>query len=162
MCGQAFLPALPRGPGLVYNPGSHLNVRHGSRISRNVDVVVMSNLWASRFMVAVLMLIHGRATDAVSCSAEGQGVKKPTVAGVIELGEGKDGKFRFFVRAGEGKLLAMSSPGGIRQAPRKLRRDQRAKVGPRQDKGDDAEQRHERQVSRKTYHITSLMVLDRA
>jgi len=34
-------------------------------------------------------------------------------AGVIEIAEGKDDKFRFFVRNSEGKLLAMSSPGGF-------------------------------------------------
>jgi hypothetical protein len=45
--------------------------------------------------------------------AEGQGAKKAAKAGVIEIGEGKDGKFRFFVRDGEGKLLAMSGPGGF-------------------------------------------------
>lgn len=36
-----------------------------------------------------------------------------TAAGVIEIGEGKDGKFRFFVRDEDGKLLAMSGPGGF-------------------------------------------------
>ena len=37
---------------------------------------------------------------------------QPTKAapGFIEINEGKDGKFRFFVRDGEGKLLAMSGP----------------------------------------------------
>lgn len=30
----------------------------------------------------------------------------------IEIGEGKDGKFRFFVRDEDGKLLAMSQPPG--------------------------------------------------
>jgi uncharacterized protein YegP (UPF0339 family) len=39
-------------------------------------------------------------------------VKKDSKSPVIEIAEGKDGKFRFFVRDGEGKLLAMSSPGG--------------------------------------------------
>lgn len=34
-------------------------------------------------------------------------------AGVIEINEGKDGKFRFLIRDGEGKLLAMSGPGGF-------------------------------------------------
>ena len=38
--------------------------------------------------------------------------KKPT-GGVIEVAEGKDGKFRFFVRNADGKLLAMSSPSGF-------------------------------------------------
>jgi hypothetical protein len=34
-------------------------------------------------------------------------------AATIEIAEGKDGKFRFFVRDDEDKLLAMSSPGGF-------------------------------------------------
>lgn len=33
--------------------------------------------------------------------------------GTIEVAEGKDGKFRFFVRNADGKLLAMSGPGGF-------------------------------------------------
>jgi hypothetical protein len=39
--------------------------------------------------------------------------KKLSKAGVIEITKGKDDKFRFFVRDGEGKLLAMSGPGGF-------------------------------------------------
>jgi len=38
---------------------------------------------------------------------------KKAASGVIEVAEGKDGRFRFFVRDGDGKLLAMSSPGGF-------------------------------------------------
>ncbi len=34
------------------------------------------------------------------------------VLGTIEIGQGKDDKFRFFVRNDDGKLLAMSGPGG--------------------------------------------------
>src|SRR5262245_31151897 len=34
-------------------------------------------------------------------------------AGTIEVSEGKDGKFRFFVRNADGKLLAMSGPTGF-------------------------------------------------
>ena len=33
--------------------------------------------------------------------------------GTIEITQGKDDKYRFFVRDGEGKLLAMSGPGGF-------------------------------------------------
>ena len=39
--------------------------------------------------------------------------KKDSKAGVIEITQGKDEKYRFFVRDGEGKLLAMSGPGGF-------------------------------------------------
>src|SRR5262245_6846916 len=45
-----------------------------------------------------------------------QGRKPSSGPGVIEIGEGKDGKFRFFVRDGDGKLLAMSGPGGFKNA----------------------------------------------
>ncbi len=38
---------------------------------------------------------------------------KTAKAGVIEITKGRDDKFRFFVRDGEGKLLAMSGPGGF-------------------------------------------------
>lgn len=38
--------------------------------------------------------------------------KKAAATGTIEIGEGKDGKFRFFVRNEDGKLLAMSQPPG--------------------------------------------------
>ncbi|MFO0879856.1 MAG: hypothetical protein U0840_21120 [Gemmataceae bacterium] len=36
--------------------------------------------------------------------------------GTVEVNEGKDGKFRFFIRDAEGKLLAMSSPSGFATA----------------------------------------------
>jgi uncharacterized protein YegP (UPF0339 family) len=43
-------------------------------------------------------------------------VKKGAKAGgVIEINEGKDGKFRFVIRDGEGKLLAMSGPTGFQK-----------------------------------------------
>ena len=53
--------------------------------------------------------------DAGQAPVVAQGKKdvKKTTGGVIEIGEGKDGKFRFFVRDSEGKLLAMSGPGGF-------------------------------------------------
>jgi hypothetical protein len=76
----------------------------------------MSKFWAGGFVAAVLLLIHGHATDTANAQQKDKDVKKPTAAGVIEIGEGKDGKFRFFVRDGEGKLLAMSSPGGFASA----------------------------------------------
>ena len=39
--------------------------------------------------------------------------KKGVPVGTIDIGEGKDGKFRFFVRDEAGKLLAMSGGGGF-------------------------------------------------
>ncbi len=62
-------------------------------------------------VLALLLLALGTAPDAIVAQA-----KKDDKSGVIEIGEGKDGKFRFFIRDGEGKLLAMSSPGGFANA----------------------------------------------
>jgi hypothetical protein len=59
-------------------------------------------------LVVSLMLVQGTGPN-VSAQAK----KKVAAKGVIEVAEGKDGKYRFFVRDGEGKLLAMSSPGGF-------------------------------------------------
>jgi uncharacterized protein YegP (UPF0339 family) len=39
--------------------------------------------------------------------------KRDAKVGVIEITKGKDDKYRFFVRDGEHKLLAMSGPGGF-------------------------------------------------
>jgi hypothetical protein len=76
----------------------------------------MRNLVSAGVVVA-LFLVAG-APSPVTVSA--QNTKKPAAsaaaAGVIEIGEGKDGKFRFFVRDGEGDLLAMSSPRGFASA----------------------------------------------
>jgi hypothetical protein len=61
-------------------------------------------------VLAGLLLAYGAAPDPVV----GQKKKAASSAvGVIEIGEGKDGKFRFFVRDDGGKLLAMSGPGGF-------------------------------------------------
>ncbi|MCC6421404.1 MAG: hypothetical protein IT429_24455 [Gemmataceae bacterium] len=60
------------------------------------------------FVLLLLLLVRGAAPEPVEAQA-----KKGGAAGVIEVGEGKDGKFRFFVRDGDGKLLAMSGPGGF-------------------------------------------------
>lgn len=62
-------------------------------------------------VLASLVAFQGGTKEA----ALAQG-KKPASVGAIEIGEGKDGKFRFFVRNGEGKLLAMSSPTGFASA----------------------------------------------
>jgi hypothetical protein len=69
------------------------------------------------FVLAVLLLARGGALDEVLAQGKkGAKTAAPAAAGVIEIGEGKDGKFRFFVRDGEGKLLAMSGPGGFASA----------------------------------------------
>jgi hypothetical protein len=63
------------------------------------------------FVFALLLAISGIGRD----SAVAQDTKKPgaSAAGKIEINEGKDGRFRFFVRDGEGKLLAMSGGAGF-------------------------------------------------
>jgi uncharacterized protein YegP (UPF0339 family) len=71
-----------------------------------VEVLAMRKLLCGFCALAMLVAVQGPSDQAAA-----QGKKKAT--GVIEIGEGKDGKFRFFVRDDEGKLLAMSSPSGF-------------------------------------------------
>lgn len=61
------------------------------------------------FVVAVVFLVQAPGRDV----AEAQVKKGAEPAGVVEIGEGKDGKFRFSIRDEEGKLLAMSGPVGF-------------------------------------------------
>ena len=51
------------------------------------------------------------AQDKKDVKKEAKGSK--SAAGVIEINEGKDGKFRFVVRDADGKFLAMSGPTGF-------------------------------------------------
>jgi hypothetical protein len=73
----------------------------------------MQKVFLSGVVFVALLVVGGKGPDVVVA----QNTKKPAAtaagAGVIEIGEGKDGKFRFFVRNDEGKLVAMSSPGGF-------------------------------------------------
>jgi uncharacterized protein YegP (UPF0339 family) len=63
------------------------------------------------FVLVAAFAVAGTVQHPV---AEGQGAKKKAAkGGVIEIGEGKDGKYRFSVRDSEGKLLAMSGPRGF-------------------------------------------------
>jgi uncharacterized protein YegP (UPF0339 family) len=74
----------------------------------------MRKLGLIALVLAVLLLTRGAAPEAVVAQVKKDAKKgAPAAAGVIEIGEGKDGKFRFFVRNDEGKLLAMSGPGGF-------------------------------------------------
>jgi uncharacterized protein YegP (UPF0339 family) len=59
--------------------------------------------------------IAGSATTAPAVAQQKKETKKSTkaAAGTIEINEGKDGKYRFLIRDGEGKLLAMSGPTGF-------------------------------------------------
>ncbi len=63
---------------------------------------------AVMFGLALLFLVNCPVLKFV-----GAQTKKAAEAGVVEIGEGKDGKFRFSIRDDEGKLLAMSSPSGF-------------------------------------------------
>jgi uncharacterized protein YegP (UPF0339 family) len=68
-------------------------------------------------VLALWLLVSTAAPQAVVAQGKKDAKKgAQAAAGVIEIGEGKDGKFRFFVRNAEGKLLAMSSPGGFATA----------------------------------------------
>ncbi|MGD9713071.1 MAG: hypothetical protein AB7V46_13510 [Thermomicrobiales bacterium] len=84
----------------------------------------MRTLLVSVLLVGALLVFN--TAPVPSLQAQGKAKKdkdkdkKVSKAGVIEIGEGKDGKFRFFVRNGDGKLLAMSGPGGF--ASKKQRR----------------------------------------
>ena len=42
--------------------------------------------------------------------------KSEKIEGVVQIKEGKNGKFYFTVRDGDGKLLAMCSPAGFKSA----------------------------------------------
>src|SRR5262245_46172068 len=79
-----------------------------------------------KLIVCVALLAGMAASTAVMDSAShAQGTKKKKDkaakdkgvkdkgAAVIEVSEGRDGKFRFVVRNSEGKLLAMSGPRGF-------------------------------------------------
>jgi uncharacterized protein YegP (UPF0339 family) len=76
----------------------------------------MRQVMFGSFVLALLVLFQGAGHDQVAAQVKkDKEIKKTTgsAAGVIEIGEGKDGKYRFFVRNGDGKLLAMSGPGGF-------------------------------------------------
>lgn len=68
-------------------------------------------------VLGALIVAGGMGPDAVVAQVKKDDkttkARKDTKAGVIEIAKGKDDKFRFFVRDSEGKLLAMSGPGGF-------------------------------------------------
>jgi uncharacterized protein YegP (UPF0339 family) len=72
-----------------------------------VCVALLAGMAASTMLVSSASLAQGTKKDKKDKVAKDKG------APLIEITEGKDGKFRFFVRNGEGKLLAMSSPTGF-------------------------------------------------
>lgn len=75
----------------------------------------MRKLIVCVLMLGALVVFTGAVTPGVQAQAKKEKDKdtKSKDVGVIEVAEGKDGKFRFFVRSSDGKLLAMSSPGGF-------------------------------------------------
>lgn len=80
----------------------------------------MRKLCGALLMVALMVAagadIGPRALAQGTKKEKDGKVKAKSGSGVIEVTEGKDGKFRFFVRDGNGKLLAMSSPTGFATA----------------------------------------------
>jgi uncharacterized protein YegP (UPF0339 family) len=67
-----------------------------------------------RQLLVCLALLAGFVAVATVPDAPvvAQGAKDSTKAPHIDVTEGKDGKYRFTVRSGAGKLLAMSGPTG--------------------------------------------------
>ncbi len=65
--------------------------------------------------VALMTALTGLSATALSVStAQDKGTAKKTdkkATGTIDIGEGKDGKFRFFIHDADGKSLAMSNHG---------------------------------------------------
>lgn len=68
----------------------------------------------------LMVALAGLSASALSVShaqtKDKESAKKTAKKGKIEIREGKDEKFRFFVYNGDGKLLAMSSPAGYKSA----------------------------------------------
>jgi uncharacterized protein YegP (UPF0339 family) len=58
------------------------------------------------FVLAVLVLARGAAPESVVAQGKKPAVK--AAAGGIEIREGKDGKFRFFVQDADDNMIAMS------------------------------------------------------
>jgi uncharacterized protein YegP (UPF0339 family) len=56
------------------------------------------------------LVVAGGMTTAPAQEKKGKATK---ATGTVEINEGKDGKFRFFIRDGDGELLAMSGPSGF-------------------------------------------------
>jgi uncharacterized protein YegP (UPF0339 family) len=78
----------------------------------------MRKVLVCALMIAAMAAFTGVNTTPTMAQAtkkdkDSKKAKDAKPAGVIEIAEGKDDKFRFFVRNAEGKLLAMSSPGGF-------------------------------------------------
>jgi hypothetical protein len=75
----------------------------------------MRKLFVCALMLTALLAFREAPTQpAFAQGKEDKGVKKGKVGeGTIEIAEGKDGKYRFFVRDADAKLLAMSGPGGF-------------------------------------------------
>ena len=83
----------------------------------------MRKTLAGGFVLAAMILTVGTQPPEVAVAqakkvdkaGKDTKAKKETApkGGVIEISKGKDDKYRFFVRDGDGKLLAMSGPGGF-------------------------------------------------
>jgi hypothetical protein len=88
----------------------------GGSTSQVSGGVAMRKLGCTALVLTVFLLARGGAPEEAVAQVKKDKKGAPAAAGVIEIGEGKDGKFRFFVRNDEGKLLAMSGPGGFATA----------------------------------------------
>src|SRR4051794_16527337 len=76
----------------------------------------MRKVAVSGFLFVFLLAISGSGLDPAVAQVSKKPAAGAAATGVIEITEGKDGKYRFFVRDAEKKLLAMSSPTGFASA----------------------------------------------
>lgn len=69
-------------------------------------------LYALTLTAAMAGLVFAGGITAAAAQDK-KAAKDAKATGTIEVNEGKDGKYRFFIRDAEGKLLAMSGPTGF-------------------------------------------------
>ena len=78
----------------------------------------MTKLLSGALVAALVVGLAGvggpaPAQDKKDKDAKATKAAKTAKTATIEINEGKDGKYRFLVRDGDGKLLAMSGPSGF-------------------------------------------------
>jgi uncharacterized protein YegP (UPF0339 family) len=108
-------------PGPAYNSGTVPRSGGASSRSFQPGVVGMRRTMLGGLVLAGLILAVGNPVPEIAVAQAKKDTKaakdakdrRDAKAGVIEISKGKDDKYRFFVRDGDGKLVAMSGPGGF-------------------------------------------------